>query len=70
MLQFMGSQRVGHDLATELNFSWECLPYGISGWIKKQDKNANIMPSFDIVLLGRNDAKAESPVFWPPHTKS
>ena len=21
-------------------------------------------------FFGRNDAKAESPVFWPPHTKS
>ena len=22
------------------------------------------------VFLGRNDAKAETPVFWPPHAKS
>ena len=34
------------------NFNWECLPYEISGVDKKQDKNANIMPSFDILLLG------------------
>ena len=22
------------------------------------------------VFIGRNDAKAETPVFWPPHVKS
>ena len=23
-----------------------------------------------LVFFGRNDAKAETPVFWPPHVKS
>ena len=40
-------------LLTSDNFSWECLPHGISGGKKhKWDKNPNIMSIFDILLLG------------------
>ena len=61
VLQVMGSQRVGHDWATELNYgagkdSWESLkeiqpvhPGGNQPWI----------------FIGRTDAEAEAPILWP-----
>ena len=59
MLQSMGSQITGHDWATEQQKGWYycCYLYWAQGdepW----------------VFFGRNDAKAETPVLWPPYAKS
>jgi len=58
MLWFMGSQRVGHDWATELSWTElllnpkEINPKGNQSWI----------------FIGRTDA--EAPILWPPDVKN
>ena len=87
MLQFMGSQRVGHNWATELNWADRTLSGQIL--IRNQYESDIIKHSCILFLsfpfeegnnsgmteslwdfFGRNDAKAETPVLWPPHAKS
>ena len=89
VLRFMGSQRVGHDWATELSLfdPLSILPQNAA---KGQTKNWTLMleKSLESPLdckeiqpvhsegdqpwdfFGRNDAKAETQVLWPPHAKS
>ena len=40
----------------------------MSTWISGEKKHFLYMNN--LVIFGRNDAKAETPVFWPPHAKS
>ena len=56
VLRFMGSQRVGHDWVAELDFK-EIQPVHSEG-----DQPCD--------FFGRNDAKAATPILWPPHEKS
>ena len=58
VLQFMGSQRVEHDWATELN------------WVFEDSQPVHSEGDQPWDFFGRNDAKAEAPVLWPPHVKS
>ena len=51
VLQFMGSQRVGHDWATEMN------------WIK-EIKPVNPKGNQPWIFIGRTDAKAQAPGLW------
>ena len=37
--------------------------------LKIKESKAKIN-KWDLAKLGRNDAKAETPVLWPPHAKS
>ena len=66
MLRFMGLQRVGYlslmavVLEKTLESSLDCKE--IQPVHSKGDQ------SWD--FFGRNDAKAETPVLWPPHAKS
>ena len=42
--------------------------YGYESWtVKKAERHSEDQPW---VFFGRNDAKAETPVLWPPHAKS
>ena len=42
--------------------------YGCESWtVKKAERHSEDQPW---VFFGRNDAKAETPVLWPPHAKS
>ena len=94
MLQFMGSQRVGHDFT----FTFMVFPavvYGCeSSTIKKAEyqridafelwcwrrllrvpwtarsSNQSVWLDQSRVFIGRIDAKAETPIFWPPHAKN
>ena len=92
VLHSMGLQRIGHDWATELN--WTDHPtYGVIELINKRDYilKASLCTYPEIlnletktpwerfwggsldqswVFIGRTDAKAETPVLWPPHAKS
>ena len=53
MLQFMGSQRVGHDWATELNWTGvPGKPYSISQWSEIYSFVSNILPPMDCVVHG------------------
>ena len=52
----MGSQRFGHNRGTELNL------------IEVLTITTPLDQSW--VFFGRNDARAETPVLWPPHAKS
>ena len=55
-LQAMGSQRFGHNRGTELNL------------IEVLTITTPLDQSW--VFFGRTDARAETPVLWPPHAKS
>ena len=59
MLHFMGSQRVGHNWVTELNWKLH--------WSNSQKQ---IKEAVCLSQLMLNDAEAETPVLWPPHAKS
>ena len=54
VLKFMGSQRVGHDWATELN------------WDSKDIKPVNPKGNIPWIFIGRTNAEAEAPTLWPP----
>ena len=92
MLQFMGSQRVGRNWATELNWTdvwmWE-LDYEESWALKnwcfwnvvlektlespmdcREIQQVHSKGDKSWVFLGRTDAKAETPILWPPDVKS
>ena len=58
-LQPMGWQRVGHDWATSLSFTFLIQIQSVHS---KGDESQ--------VFFGRNDAKAETPILWPLHAKS
>ena len=61
VLQFMGLQRVGHDWATDLNWTeLDC----------KEIKPANPKGSQPWIFIGRTDAEVEAPILWPPDAKS
>ena len=60
LLRFMGLQKVGHDWATELN--WTELDYKI--------KLVNPKGNQPWIFTGRTDAANETPVFWPPDMNS
>ena len=62
-LQSMGSQRVRHDWETSLTHSLIITyNYKIQPVHSKGDQSW--------VFIGRTDAKAETPILWPPHVKS
>ena len=63
-LQSMGSQRVGHDWATNTYTHFLGPPRNLfsSGLLAFK----NLFEDF----FGRNDAEVETPVLWPPHAKS
>ena len=63
-LQSMGSQRVGHDWATNTytHFLGPLRNLFSSGLLAFK----NLFEDF----FGRNDAEVETPVLWPPHAKS
>ena len=56
-----GVTRVGHDWATELN--WTDLDY-------KEIKLVHPKGNQSWVFFGRTDVEAETPIFWPPDAKS
>ena len=79
VLQFMGSQRVRNNWATELN--WSGLPQCslVKNLSAAQEMGAGnskeIQPVHSKgdqpwVFFGRNDVEAETPILWPPHAKS
>ena len=60
LLQSMGSQRVGHDWASEsiqLNNEWCCT-------------SLHVFISHLYVFFGKTDAEADSPIIWPPDAKN
>ena len=62
-LQSMGSQRVRHDWEISLTHSLIITyNYKIQPVHSKGDQSW--------VFIGRTDAKAETPILWPPHVKS
>ena len=54
MLQFMGSQRVGHDLATELNFNRTEFSFYLKVW--RLELN---MSKFVLTSVNTNKAKSK-----------
>ena len=46
-----------------LKNSMNCIVHGVA-------KSQTRLSDFHFTSLGRNDAKAETPVLWPPHAKS
>ena len=85
VLQFMGSQRVGHDWATELNWrtnkeSWA--PKNWYFWTVVLEKTLEspldckeiqlVHPKGDQswVFIERTDVEAETPILWPSDAKS
>ena len=55
-------------------FHWyNCLHFFffiVTSWKKVQLKSVTLYHHYKHVFFGRNDAKAETPVLWPPHVKS
>ena len=62
MLRFMGSQRVGHDWAIELNWT-ELIHFIVL-------KSVNPKGNQFWIFIGRTDAEAEAPILWPLDAKS
>ena len=56
MLWFMGSQRVGHNWATELNWN----PYIIKGWLDKLDQAIHYLARSPLGLVSKMTAAAKS----------
>ena len=63
MLQSMGSHRVGHDYATELNCD-----VGKDSWEFLKPLHPKINQFW--IFTGRTDDEAETPILWPPDVKS
>ena len=64
VLQSMGSQGVGHNWATELNW----IP-NVSKLDCKEIKPVNPKRNQSWIFIGRTDAEAEAPILWPPDVK-
>ena len=64
MLQFTGSQRVGHNLARiAMYLIIVAYPYC------KEIPPVHPKGDQSWVFIGRTDAEAETTILWPPHTK-
>ena len=57
VLRFMGSQKVRHDWATELNWRFLRVP-----WMARRSNKSILKKS--VLNIGRTDA--EAPILWPP----
>ena len=71
-LQSMDSQRVGHNWPTEhVVSSSEVLEKTLESPLDcKEIQPVHSEGDQPWMFIGRNDAKAENPVLWPPHEKS
>ena len=63
MLQSMGSQRVGHDWVTELNWTEKILDSPLDS---KKIKPVSPKGNQPWILIIQNNAEAEVPILWPP----
>ena len=70
MLQSMGSQRVGHDWATKLNWTELLEKTPESPLNFKEIKPVDPKGSQPWIFLGRTDAEVEAAILWPPDSKS
>ena len=78
-LQSMGSQRVRHDWATSLSLYPQRKCYDKSRQLEKvlespldfkEIKPVNPKGNQPWIFIGRTDAEAEAPIFWPPNMKN
>ena len=51
---------------------WNCMLIYPSHFIEEESSSERLSSLITVtwVFFGRNDAKAETPVLWPPHAKS
>ena len=72
VLRFMGSQRVGHDWVTELNWTERKWQPRILAWRIPWTEEPGRLQSMGSQRIGYSwsDARAEAPILWPPHAKS
>ena len=78
VLRFMGSQRVGHIWATELMIKKRCFRTVVlektvmqeSPLHSKEIKSVSPKRNQPWIFIGRTDAEAKAPIFWPPDEKS
>ena len=77
----MGSQRVGHDWATELNWTdwalknWCCWTVVLEKTLESPLGSKEIQPvnpkgNEPWIFIARTVAEAEAPILWPPDVKS